>query len=240
LRLLCSEAWQWEELTESRTLLASLADEGGVRVVNPEVLPHDLWPAASLPALPWVERMTLLLAGFDLSFEVSPDGQAIRLVPIPADFAFERVYPLASDSAAQVSKLRGLVPGAKLAVAGRKLRATASVADHRQITRALADETAPAEGTPSRPAAAGKLDPKKRYTVTMQNQPAGSVVATVARQLGIQTRYERTIGARLTTKISLSVQDVPLGELMEKTLSPLGLAWRIEGEELVIERAVKQ
>jgi hypothetical protein len=240
LRLLRTGSWQWEELTEPRTLLAALADEGGVRVVNPELLPHDLWPAASLPALPWVERMTLLLAGFDLSFELSPDGQAIRLVPIPANFAFERVYPLAGDGAAQVSKLRGLVPAAKIAVNGRQLRATASVADHQQIARALRDEPAPAEGTPSPPAAAGKLDPGKRYTVTVQNQPAGSIVATVARQLGIEARYERAIGARLTTKISLSVQDVPLGELMEKTLGPLGLAWRIDGEELVIERAANE
>jgi hypothetical protein len=240
LRLLRTGPWQWEELTEPRTLLAALADEGGVRVVNPELLPHDLWPAASLPALPWVERMTLLLAGFDLSFELSPDGQAIRLVSIPANFAFERVYPLAGDGAVQVSKLRGLVPAAKIAVNGRQLRATASVADHQQIARALTDEPAPAEGTPSPPAATGKLDPGKRYTVTVQNQPAGSIVATVARQLGIEARYERAIGARLTTKISLSVQDVPLGELMEKTLGPLGLAWRIDGEELVIERAANE
>jgi hypothetical protein len=240
LRLLRSEAWQWEELTEPRTLLASLADEGGVRVVNPELLPHDLWPAANLPALLWVERMTLLLAGFDLSFELSPEGQAIRLVPIPADFAFERVYPLASDSDARVSKLRGLVPAAKIAIAGRQLRATASVADHQQIARALSDEPAPAEGTTSPPAAAGKLDPGKRYTVTVQNQPAGSVVATVAKQLGIKARFERATSARLTTKISLSVKDVPLGELMKKTLTPLGLVWRIEGEELVIEQAVNE
>jgi hypothetical protein len=237
--LLKSAAWRWDELSEPRSLLEALAAEADVRVVNPELLPHDLWPAADLPAMPWVERMTILLAGFDLSFELNPEGRAIRLVPIPADLAFERVYSLAGD---QASHLRELVPGAKISVARGQLRAIATVAQHEQIARVLAANKATPEAmaTPSSASVPPKADPAKRYTVTVQNQPAGSVVATVARQLGLQARYEREIGERLTRKISLSVKDVPLDDLLEKSLAPLGLAWRIEGEQLLIESAANQ
>lgn len=245
VRLLRSAAWQWDELSEPRSLLAALAAEAEVRIVNPDRLPHDLWPAADLPALPWVERLTLLLAGFDLTFETSPDGQAIRLLPIPADLAFERVYPLADGAGAQASKLRELVPAAKISVARGQLRAIATVAQHEQIARVLAEGAVPVAGTAppaaaGSPSDAGRLDPSKRYTLTVQNQPAGSVIATVARQLGIKARYEREIGERLTRKISLNVKDVPLEELLEKTLAPLGLAWRIDGEQLIIEPAAQE
>jgi hypothetical protein len=147
---------------------------------------------------------------------------------------------LSGEATANVADLSDLVPAAKISIAGRQLRAFASAADHERIAAALAGDKPAAGVANSPPPAASKLDPDKRYTVTVQNQPAGNIIATVARQLGIQSRYERPIGARLTTKISLSVKDVPLGELMEKTLTPLGLSWRIEGESLVIERATSE
>ena len=46
-------------------------------------VPADLWARADLPPLTLSERLTLLLAQFDLTYELSADGTSIRLVPLP-------------------------------------------------------------------------------------------------------------------------------------------------------------
>src|SRR5207244_277108 len=82
-RLLKTEAWKWDELAQPRDLLRNLARQGGVSVENADAMPHDLWPAVSLPPLVWVDRMTLLVAGFGWTFEIDEHGASVRLVPVP-------------------------------------------------------------------------------------------------------------------------------------------------------------
>ena len=97
LRLTKSAAWSWGEPAEPRQLLNDLATRGGVRVENPELVPHDLWPAATWPALAWTERMTLVLAGFELTYELKDSG-TIRLVSLPERLVFERTYTPQGDA----------------------------------------------------------------------------------------------------------------------------------------------
>jgi len=90
VRLLRSEAWQWEELSEPRSLVTDLARRASISVVNADAIRHDLWPAASLPAMPWTDRLTLLLAGFDLTFQLEDRGASVRLISIPESTAIEK------------------------------------------------------------------------------------------------------------------------------------------------------
>ena len=90
VRLLRSEAWHWDELAEPRALAVDLGRRANVSVVNADVIPHDLWPAASLPALPWTDRLTLLLVGFDQTFQLENRGASVRLIPIPESAAVNK------------------------------------------------------------------------------------------------------------------------------------------------------
>src|SRR6185369_10390717 len=45
---------------------------------------HDLWPAYDLPPLTLVERLTVVLAGFGQTYQVTDGGQ-VRIIPIPQD-----------------------------------------------------------------------------------------------------------------------------------------------------------
>jgi type II secretory pathway component HofQ len=56
--------------------------QAGVRLVGADLLEHDLWPARKLPKLALVDRVVLLLAGFDLTCEISADGKTCRVVQI--------------------------------------------------------------------------------------------------------------------------------------------------------------
>ena len=121
VRLTKSEAWSWGELAEPRQLVGDLAARARVRVENPELIPHDLWPAVHWPALAWTERMTLLLAGFDLTYELTP-ANTIRLVPIPEKLDFERTYTPRGDADRAAMDLARMVPDAKITVERGVLR----------------------------------------------------------------------------------------------------------------------
>jgi type II secretory pathway component GspD/PulD (secretin) len=82
-RVLKSDHWRSDELSQPRELLGLLARQAGLRVQNAELVPHDLWPAIDLPTMPWSARMTVLLLGFGFTFEIDQAAQAIRLVPAP-------------------------------------------------------------------------------------------------------------------------------------------------------------
>lgn len=81
-RLTAIRSWNWEELAQPRQLVEQLAQEAGFKVGNIETIPHDLWPAVSLPPLSWSDRMTLVLTGFGLTFDVDSAKTTLNLKPM--------------------------------------------------------------------------------------------------------------------------------------------------------------
>jgi hypothetical protein len=212
-----SEAWNWNDLAEPRALLADLAGRGGVRVENPELVPHDLWPAADWPAMSWIERMTLLLAGLDLTYELSGTG-TIRLVPLPDEVVFEKTYTPRGDADRAAIDLARLVPEAKIVAEHGVLRVTAGAEGHERIEKLLSGE----------PVKTAKTTPgQKRYTLTVENKPAGAVLKTIATQLGKELKYDSSVAEKLQSDVSLAVREVPLDQLLRQVLEPLNLAYRL-------------
>lgn len=84
-RWLRAQRLSWDDLSEPRELVSQLIVQSGFRAEGLDRLPHDLWAGAELPPLPLVERLTLILIQFELTFAVSPDGQAITLVALPEE-----------------------------------------------------------------------------------------------------------------------------------------------------------
>ena len=57
--------WSWPEGASPRDLLFAAATEGGIALDGIPAIPHDHFPAASLPPLSLADRLDLLLAHFD-------------------------------------------------------------------------------------------------------------------------------------------------------------------------------
>lgn len=90
-RWLQAAASSWPRLSEPRELATALAQQANATLVGAELIPHDLWPARELPSLPLVDRLALVLVGFNLTCEISPDGKTCRIVPL-------ELLPAASQS----------------------------------------------------------------------------------------------------------------------------------------------
>jgi hypothetical protein len=230
LKLLRTQAWQWSELAQPQALLADLARQAGVTVHNPEAIPHDLWPAASLPPLPWADRLSLLLAGFGLTFELGGQGTAIRLIPLPESATVEKTYATRGDAADLAVQLRRIVPQATIRSEPGKLHVTASQDDQDKVALLLTGQ--PAKIVKAvKPGTGGG---EKRYTLTVENQPAGAVLRTVANSLGKELKYDTVVLQKLKSQATFTVKDVTLDELLKKTLDPLGLTYKLDDQALEI------
>ena len=72
----------WERLATPRDLIeqASSASASKKAAINTEAIPHDLWPAGELRSVSRADALTLLLIGFDLTWE--PTRRGIKIIPI--------------------------------------------------------------------------------------------------------------------------------------------------------------
>ncbi|MDZ4657422.1 MAG: hypothetical protein SH868_07560 [Bythopirellula sp.] len=86
------ESVSWPRLSEPREILSAWLAEAGIELVNRVALPHDLWNAKKLPPLTLIDRVVLLLVGFDKTCEISANSKSCRIVPI------ERPLPITRDN----------------------------------------------------------------------------------------------------------------------------------------------
>ncbi|REJ66252.1 MAG: hypothetical protein DWQ31_15490 [Planctomycetota bacterium] len=77
-------ALTWPRLTTPTDVLREVNAAYDVRLDDSAVLPHDLWDATELPPLSFVEQVTLVTSGFDLTFQWEEPARSYRLIPFPA------------------------------------------------------------------------------------------------------------------------------------------------------------
>lgn len=75
-------ALNWNDLAEPRAVMESLAAEAKLRWTNSDVVPFDGLYHVATPPLSLVERLTLVGAGFGLTYRIDASARTISLVPI--------------------------------------------------------------------------------------------------------------------------------------------------------------
>ena len=220
-----SKPLKWDDAAIPRDIAAALAQEAGAALDNPEKIPHDIWPAYDLPSLTLTERLTLVLAGFDLTFQFAEDGSSIKVVPMPQERAYPSVYTLPADSASIAAQVQRIFPGLKMERTGNRLTVVATVEEHERIDELLKT---------GKTTTVTKSPPQNKFTLTVENRRAGDVVNTVAKTLGKEFKYDPSLRDKLKENITLSVKDVTADELLTKTLKPLGLSYKMTETTLEI------
>lgn len=237
-RWLRSEPWSLPKLSEPRALLKELAASAQTKVAHEALVPHDLWPARSLPALPAIDRAVLLLVGFDLTCSLSPDGRTLRVAPIARPVLVERRYTIARPRqaafAAELAAL-GLQTAARPGQGSVVVEATAE--QHQRLQAALSPAAPQRSAGAARPPAPAST---KRFTLRIENQPAGGVVAQLAQQLGLEVEWlgsPAAADAARARRVSCDVREVDLDGLLSAVLAPAGLAFERADRKLEIRQA---
>jgi hypothetical protein len=183
----------WPRLSEPRQLVESIAEQNGWRVANPKSIPHDLWAAGQLPELTVVEQLTVLLIGFDLTFELDADGRAIKVVPL----APTPGLPTTSAATSANSRPKDSVDAPRRSQGKRQV-----------------------------------------YTLRVQEKPVGAVLRELTRRLQwpivIDEEAIRTAGKSLEMRVSFSVENADREKLLDELLTPAGLEYQMEGDQIRI------
>jgi hypothetical protein len=217
-----------DALATPRELLEAWAVASKVKLHHPELVPHDLWPALRFPAQSAASRATLLLAGFDLAIEFSPDGTHARVIPMPEQPTLTRSYAGGgnpSDRAAQITKQ---FPRTEVKAESGKIVVTGSAEDHDYIARLLS-------GKKIRRTEVGVA--QKVYTLEVTNQPLGGVAKALADKVNVPVEFDDAVRDKLEQRISFSVKDATLEELFKAMLAKTGLDFEfIEGKVRIIAK----
>ncbi len=140
-RLFTARPAAWPELAEPRQLIQDLGKRSQLEIEGLERVPHDLWPAADLPPLDFAEHMSLLLAGFGLTFQPVDGAPLIRLVPLPVAEIEDRVVGLPETKPWQSPPEKDR-PSKQPATPGSEVRYTLEVQNQPvgPVTQALASQ----------------------------------------------------------------------------------------------------
>lgn len=221
----------WPRLTEPRGLVEGIVQAHGWTVHGAELIPHDLWPAGELPAMKLTDQLTLLLTGFDLTFEPVAGQQAITIRSITEPVVVRKRYRWDSRST-DLDQLRQQLPDATLLLEGGQLVIDGRVEDHDRLLELLGRRQARSGRTASvRPG-------ERRYTLRVDNQPVEAILLQLGRQLDWDVQIDeeaiQAAGRSLDQRVSFAVQDVSIDGLLEALLEPAGLTYRREGQRLTI------
>ncbi|HEY2883069.1 MAG TPA: hypothetical protein VGJ15_11560 [Pirellulales bacterium] len=223
--------WQWEMLATPRELLANLGKENNVQIDGLSQIPHDLWAAADLPPLALADRLTLLLAQFDLTFEPAADGKSIRLVPAPEKPTIEHSYAVSGSPQELATKLKQMkmLAEADIKVVGNKLVVRSRQEDQDAIADLLAGKTAKRTTV---------TEPKKVYTLRVE-APVSKLLKSISQQLELDVQIDRVAvaaaGISMEKSVSLDVKEATTDELLHAVLDPVGLAFEHHGNVVEVK-----
>lgn len=228
-RLLRAVSSQWEDLAEPRALVSGLAEEAGVQLVGADLIPHDLWRAADLPPMSWIDRLTLLAAQFDLTFRLDQAGKQARLVPIPQRVAIARDYQAPRRADVLARQWSRALPAARVTAGDNRVRLEGLIEDHEFVERRL-------RGTPTRRTKVARG--KQVYQFNAENAALEQVVEQVAARLQLEAQWDRAAiqraGIATEQLITVHVKDATLDELLRAIFKDTGLTFRQTGRTLSI------
>ncbi|MEM8680409.1 MAG: hypothetical protein AAGF97_13755, partial [Planctomycetota bacterium] len=206
-RVLRRRAMSWPALSEPRWLIQRMVAEIGLELENPELIPHDLWEATKLPPLNWVERMTLVLAGFRLTFDLDPDSGLVRLRTYPSRTSIANTYPPPRQTKI-VDALTEEFPQAFISLKEGQLSVRSTVEDHWQIAERLG-----AGGKPKKPASSSQAT--KAYSLRIQEQPLGPLLQQLADRLNLELDFTDGLEEPLAQRVTFEVTKVSAEELVQ-------------------------
>lgn len=212
----------WPDLATPRGLLEQLAATGGLELAGLDQVPHDLWGAADLAPLSWMDRVLVVSVQFDLWPQPTEDGRALTLRPIPEQVLLERSYPGGSDPRRLAQRWSRLAPHCQIEVQGKRVVVRGLLEDHERLHQG------PRSARTPRASQAGEARIKR---LKLRGQ-LGDVLRSIATSYELTLDLDRAAlaasGTPADTLVELEVEDTTLEEALHRLLDPLKLGFRLE------------
>ena len=227
-----------KRLADPRDVLRSLGERHQISIVGIDAVPHDAWAARELPPLRLSEQIPLLLIGFDLECQLKSGGRQVVIAPIERPVAVAKRYPRTAAVMNQVTSWQTTVSGVDVAVDRRDIVVRGRLEDHEELARILS--STPSNRQRPRRRSAKVQREEHAYTLRVSEQPLVRVLEQLGQQIRLEISYQgRPISEsadELTQRVTFSVDNVKLDELLAAVLQPAGLVHQRSGQRVVVRR----
>ena len=219
-----SKSTQWNRLSQPQSIVAAIAETANARITNIETIPFDLWDKQALPNLPFAMRMSIVLAGFDLTYQINNDT-SITLIPFPAEAKYQKTFST-DVSAANLNRIKNSFPSLKITNNNEQLVASGRWEEIAELESLLRGNTIvrPKPTTTS----------TQVYTLTVTNQSIHNVLQAIARNEKLELTGSAESRKRWDKRISLEVKELPLDDLLLQVVGKGNLQYHIADNQLII------
>ncbi len=215
----------WKQLASPQLMFQEIASQLDLEWVGPQI-PHDLWPATNLPEVSVLLKSVLLTVGFDKWFLISKSGKKLKLIPFPETEAVEYKVRMGKPSSNLLRNLRARFPRVRFDQAGKTVTLEGELDPVVEAIGAVVK---------AQVVLAGKRVPDATFTAEFAGQ-RGSVLASVAQQLGLSLNFENQIRPVLNQHVTFSVVDETAESIVTKALQGTGLKFRMNIDSLEVFR----
>ena len=224
-RLLYRRPWQWDALTTPRDLLHRLSRELRIPIEGIEKIPHDLWPGVELPPMTGVDRLLLITAGFDKTFQLIDKGSKIQIVRMPSRVSLTKLYRLPSHSNLVIQRLRDRFPDARFDVDGHRLVVDGSWTVHCHVRETLFGMGRPLPTQLERDRTVYDL----KVVATVHD-----LLKTASQERALELIIDTTAAQKVRERVDVEVRRATFNELLRAILDPVKLNFRIDMGKLFV------
>ncbi|MDR0703439.1 MAG: hypothetical protein LBF88_00455 [Planctomycetaceae bacterium] len=195
-------------LSEPKKILQKLSLQNNFRWKNLEILPHDLWNEKSLDNLSLNELLTILLIGFEMTFEIEDDGETLRILPLSQRQSLPR-------STATIE-----IPSKKTE------QNILDIQKQKNQEIQKGQNTQNIKNVPQLPLA------QRRFTLNVENQRLDILLQSLAERLNMKLELdEKSFAAKSVkpdSRVSFEVKNATISQLFRAMLHPLKLDFQIK------------
>lgn len=219
----------WPNLMRPNEYVRQQIQSVGLTVSEEQLLPHDLWKAQSLPAVEFVERMTVVLNQYDLTFQIDDVGRVI-FIPVEERPSVRRRVRVPSDRRMAVESLLKAEPSVQAAWVGSRVTLDGTVEMIEAVEGVIRNESTTATKEDLR---------TQGFTMSI---PHGSTVLQVVesfRAQGVEIRIQGASDAVrqhfLQRKVQLNAERMLGAEFFPTLLKENGVTVRVEADYVLIQ-----
>ncbi|MDR2117434.1 MAG: hypothetical protein LBP87_13745 [Planctomycetaceae bacterium] len=205
-------------LSEPKEILKKLAFQNNFRWKNLEVLPHDLWDEKSLNNLSINELLTILLIGFEMTFEIEGEGETLVIVPL------SQLKSVPSSSANIESPSENTK---------QNIRNIQNISEQKNQAIQKNQKISDTQNTKNLPQVPLS---QRRFTLKVENQRLDILLQSLTERLHLKLEVnEKSLadkGVQADNRVSFDVKNVTAAQLFRAILRPLKLDFQIKDETL--------
>ncbi|MBT4693952.1 MAG: hypothetical protein HOB73_11460 [Planctomycetaceae bacterium] len=219
-----AKSTQWNRLSQPQSIVTAIAETANIRITNIDKIPFDLWDKHMLPNLPFGMRMSIVLAGFDLTYQMNNDG-SITLTPFPTEAKYQKTFST-NVSAANLNRIKNSFPTLQITNSNEQLVAAGRWEEIAELALLLRGNTIirPKPMTTS----------KQVYTLTVTNQSIQNVLQAIASNEKLELTGSAEAQKLWGKRISLEAKELSLDDLLLQVAGMANLEYRIADKQLLI------